>query len=207
MRHDPYPVVRARLRRTGQAPGLPPSRAELVIWLDADRFLVRDEGGRPYAEIIGDVTAARGFGSVPRTMEGLMDVWGAARHPRPLGPTELYGDWASGRAVVREAGRAPWSTDVSVVAPVVDQLLSAGREADLPVGVESTFLDRPCREHRFVIEGDEDGIPFRSEARLLVSAPFVLLREVRDAGNPDLCATTEVIELVEGTAAGPVPQP
>ncbi|MGW0432894.1 hypothetical protein ACWDV4_10160 [Micromonospora sp. NPDC003197] len=206
MRTNPYPTVQARLRRSGHLPGVPPSRTELLIWFDADRFLVRDENGRPYAEIVGDVTAARGFGLVPRTMEGLMDAASAARHPRRHGPTELSGDWATGQAIVREAGRPPWSIDISTVAPVAEQLLSTGREALLPAGNESTFLDRPCREYRFAIEGDEDGTPFRSEVRWLVSAPYVLLREVRDARISELSATTEVIELAEGAAAGPIPR-
>lgn len=202
---DPYPRVRARVRRTVRVPGMSPSHAELLIWLAADRFVVHDSGGRPYANLVGEVRSTRGFGVVPQGMEGLMDAVSANSRPHRGEPTELRGDWTSGRAVIREAGCAPWSTDVSTVAPVAEQLLATGRETSFPTGREVTFLNRLCREYRDTIEGDEDGRPFRSEARWLVSASFVLLREIRDARLPELNARTEVVELAEGSAAGALP--
>jgi hypothetical protein len=173
----------------------------MVIWLDGERFRVRDESGRGYAEITGDVTAERGFGLMPRTMEGVMDAWDASRHPSDQA-SELYGDAETGEAVVLEAGRRSWRTDVAAVLPVAEQLLVDGRETTLePVG-ESTYLDRPCREYRFALEGEEDGVRYRSDVRWLVSGPFVLLREVRDSPRGGLYVLTEVLELEEGAVAG-----
>jgi hypothetical protein len=102
-----YPNVRARLRRRTEAPGAPAAEASMVIWLSGQRFRVRDETGRPYAEIVADVTTPRGFGVTPRTMEEFMDAWHASRHPSRREPTELYGDWETGEAVVHEQHHDP----------------------------------------------------------------------------------------------------
>lgn len=170
-----------------------------MIWLRGTSFRVRDQSGRPYADIVGDVTSERGFGTTPRTMEGFMDAWSPTRLSDDA--TELYGDVQSGEAVVHEAGREPWATDAGVIGPVAEQLLTDGREATMePVG-EATHLDRPCREYRFAIEGEEDGIGYRSDVRWLVSGPFVLLRDVRDSRHRGLFAVTEVVELEEGSVA------
>lgn len=195
-----YPNVRARLRRTKHAPAIPPCETSTVIWLSGEKFRVRDESGRPYADIVGDVTAERGFGITPRTMEGFMDAWGATRHSSGQA-TELYGDVETGEAVVHEAGRGPWTTGVGAIGPVAEQLLTDGREATLEPVSESTYLDRLCQEYRFAIEGEEDGIGYRSDVRWLVSGPFVLLREVRDSCHRDLYALTEIVELEEGAVA------
>jgi|HubBroStandDraft_6_1064221.scaffolds.fasta_scaffold19615_6 hypothetical protein len=199
-RRHAYPNVRARLRRIRRAPFAPTSETRMVIWLRGERFRVRDESGRGYAEITGDVTAERGFGLTPRTMEGFMDAWDASRHSSDQA-SELYGDVETGEAVVHEAGRESWTTDAGVIRPVAEQLLADGREATLePVG-ESTYLDRPCQEYRFALEGEEDGFRYRSDVRWLVSGPFVLLREVRDSPHGGLYALTEVLELEEGAVA------
>jgi hypothetical protein len=195
-----YPNARARLRWTRHAPVTPPVEATIVIWLRGARFRVRDETGRRYADILGAVTAPRGFGVTPRTIEDFMDA--GAADPGP-GATELYGDGVTGEAVVHEAGREPWTADPDAIAPAAEQLLAGDREpAPEPAG-ESTYLGRPCLEYRYVIDGEEDGIDYRSDIRCLVSAPFVLLREVRDSRHPDLYARTEVLELTEGAVTTP----
>jgi hypothetical protein len=192
-----YPNVRVHLRRTRRAPFAPTSQSSMVIWLSGERFRVRDESGRGYAHIVGDVTAERGFGLTPRTIEEFMDARSASRHPSDQ-VTELYGDVGTGEAVVQEAGGEPWAADVGAIQPVAEQVLADGREATLePVG-ELTYLDRPCREYRFAMEGEEDGLRLRSDVRWLVSGRFVLLREVRDSAHGDLYALTEVLELEEG---------
>jgi hypothetical protein len=192
-----YPNVRARLRRVRRAPFAPTSETSTVIWLSGARFHVRDESGRGYADIVGDVTSERGFGRTPRTMEGLMDAWDAF-HRSSDEMTDLYGDLETGEAVVRETGGEPWTANVEAIRPVAEQLLADGRETILqPVG-ESTYLGRPCREYRFAIDGEENGVRYRSEVRWLVSGPFVLLREVRDTPPGEMHALTEVLELDEG---------
>ncbi len=192
-----YPNVRARLRRTRQAPGIPALEVSMVIWLSGARFRVRDDNGRGYADIVDDVAVPRGFGALPRTIEGFMDAQDAARRPA-RGPTEFYGDAGTGEAIVHPAGRDPWTADIRALAPVAEQLLTGGREAMLrPVG-EATQLGRRCREYRFSIEDDEAGIAYRSEVRWLAAAPFLLLREVWDAQHTGLYARIEVVELAEG---------
>jgi hypothetical protein len=194
-----YPNARARIRRIRNTPGAALSEHSMVIWLRDSAFRVRDEAGRPYSDVMSDVTAARGFGTTPRTMEEFMDVWDASRTPSDRGSTEFYGDLTTGNGTVREVGRESWSIDATVIAPVAEQLLTDGRETSLEPVAMSTCLDRPCAEYRFSSEGDEDGIPYRSDIRWLVCAPFVLLREVRDSKHPNLSVRTEVIELAEGT--------
>ncbi|MGH3797053.1 MAG: hypothetical protein ACRDSP_19440 [Pseudonocardiaceae bacterium] len=194
-----FPNVCARLRRTHTAPGIQPSETTLTIWLWNTAFRVRDEAGRPYSDVVNDVRSARGFGATPRTMEEFMDTSYRSRHSTDRDPTELYGDFQTGEATVREAGQDPWPVSPEVIAPVAAQLLTDGREAELELVSTTTYLDRPCAEYRFTLTGDEDGVPYRSDVRRLVSGPFVLLQEVRDERISQLATVTEVVELNEGT--------
>jgi len=199
-----YPRVRARLRRTRHAPGLPRTESFTTIWLGGQRFRVSDELGRSYVDIVSDVIAPRGFGLAASTMEDLMDAWRAARHPRNRGATELFGDRVTGQAVVHEPGRAPWTTDVGRILPAAEQLLTSGREAELEPSGDRSYLDRPCQEYRFALAGEEEGIPYRSEVTWLVAGPYVLIRDVRDARINELWARTEVVELDEAGFADEV---
>jgi hypothetical protein len=192
-----YPRVRARLRFTRHAPGLPASEHLITVWLGGRRFRVRDESGRSFADIVGDVTAPRGFGVAATSMEDVMDAWRASRHPRNKGATELFGDRQSGVGVVHEAGRDSWTTDATRLAPAAEQLLSNGRETTLEPSGEASYLDRACREYHFTLTGMEDGVPYTSVITWLVSGPYVLVRDVRDARISGLRARTEVIELDE----------
>ena len=194
-----YPNVRARLRRTRTAPGTRPSETTLTIWLRDSAFRVRDETGRPYSDVVGDVRSARGFGNTPRTMEEFMDAseWSRRTPGRPA--TELYGDLDLDEGAVSEAGQEAWQVGPAVISPVAAQLLSDGREAGLDPVSTTTYLGRPCAEYRFTVTGDEDGVPYRSQVCSLVSGPFVLRREVRDVRIEELTAVTEVVELEEGT--------
>jgi hypothetical protein len=195
-----FPNVRARLRRTHTAPGIRPDETTLLIWLRDSAFRVRDEAGRPYSEVMDDVRSARGFGATPRSMEEFMDASSRARHSTTgRAATELYGDLQTGEGAVREAGQNPWPVSPAVIAPVAAQLLTEGREAESEPVSTTTYLDRPCTNYRFTLTGDEDGMPYRSAVRWLVSGPFVLFREVRDERINELATITEVVELEEGT--------
>lgn len=178
-----YPNARLRVRRVRTVPGAPVFETELLIWLSGSRFRVSDPSGRPYRDIVADAVAPRGFGSPPRTMEDFMDAFDASTDDSDLGPTELWGDVATGEACVRQPRGEPWEVDADRIAPVVEQVLA----------VEGG---------RFVQEGEEDGIPYRSDVLLTVDPPFVVRREVRDAANPQLSALTEVVEVEEGTVTG-----
>jgi hypothetical protein len=85
-----------------------------------------------------------------------------------------------------------------VVGLVAEQVLTDGREAALDPAGESVYLGRRCQEYRFAVEGDEDGIAYRSDVRWLLWGPYVLLHEVRDAPHGSLHALTEVVDLAEG---------
>jgi hypothetical protein len=194
-----YPNVRLRLRRVAKAPGAPTSETEMVLWLDGSRFHLRDETGRSYPEILGDVTSARGFGLTARTIEDFMDAWGAARRTRK--PTDIYADLTTDEGIVLEEGGQPWTISAARLVGLADQVFTDGREQTLePVGA-TTYLGRNCTEYQFSIEGEEDGVPYRSEVSWLVSAPYLLRREAQDAPEGHLSAITEVMDLVEGVVA------
>lgn len=184
--------VQARLVVTRTAPPAPERVAPLVIWWYGDRFHVRDETGRSYADVVGDVTQPRGFGLVPRTIEGFMDAHAA----RPQGHTDLYGELGAEDALVSEPWGEPWEVDTEAIAPVAAQLL-----ADIgglaPVG-EATFLGRLCLEYRIVLDGRDNGVRFSSKVRQLVSGPYVVLRDVTDARGGPMRLRTEVTQLEEG---------
>jgi hypothetical protein len=193
-----FPNVHARLRRFRTSPGAPSAETTLSIWLRGTAFRVRDETGRSYADLADDVQAARGFGNVPRTIEDLMDAKSRSRHP-PGRPTELSGDLGTGRGEVYERGRPPWTIEATRLVPIATQLLTGGREARLDPVSTGTFLGRPSAEYEFAVTGEEDGIPYRSLVRWVVSTPYLLLREVRDDRAAALAVVTEVVELDEGS--------
>ncbi|MEV0649671.1 hypothetical protein AB0I28_30885 [Phytomonospora sp. NPDC050363] len=191
-----YPNVHARIRWTRRAPGAPPSITTTAIWLHGDRFHIRDEAGRAYSEIVGDVTEPRGFGLMPQTVEDFLETW-TDPSAGPGETTDLYGDLTTGEGLVREPGRS-WETAAAMIAPVAAQLLSIGRDQGLePVG-ERYHLGRDCLEFETFREGADNGRGFRTSVRWLSCGPFVLLHEVSDAENAGLCTRREVIELAEG---------
>jgi hypothetical protein len=191
-----YPDARVRLRRTRTAPGTETVRTTMTIHLRGSRFRVVDEGGRGYAEILADVTAPRGFGATPQTMEAFMDAFHESRRSVERAPTELRGDLATGEASVSEAGGDPWPADPDRLAPVAEQVLF--RDPGVrPTSATSTVLGREAAEYVATLEGDENGYRFRSDVRLWVSEPFVLVRDVVDAAYPGLTARVEVVELAE----------
>ena len=125
-----------------------------------------------------------------------MDAWSAAGRQRL--PTDIVADLAADEAVVVEEGGEPWALDATRLAGLADQVFTHGREQELEAVGERRFLGRSCVEYRFSIEGAEDGVPYRSDVNWLVSAPYLLRREVRDAPEGRLFAITEVVELAEG---------
>src|SRR6478609_7978092 len=163
-----YPNVRLRLRRTSGAPGAPERTAMMERFLDGSRFHLRDETGRSYPDLIADVAEPRGLGRASRTMEDLMDVWSATSRERA--PTDVF----------------------------ADQVFTNGRESELPAAGQRRQLDRECTEYRLAIEGEEGGVPYRSDVIWLVSVPYLIRREVRDHPAGQMFAITELVELEEG---------
>jgi hypothetical protein len=189
-----YPTLRAVLRRARTAPALPPTEHRLEIRLDGSTFAVVDRDGRTFGEVIAEATAPRGFGSMPRTIEGFMDATSAALRGPAAASSEFAGDLATGRGTAVEAGGEPREVPAPLLAPIAEQVLAGDLDGREPVG-EAELLGRTCAEYRFAVTGQDDGRPYRSEVRLLVWHGLVMLRDVRDATVPDLRATAEVVEL------------
>jgi len=190
-----YPTLRAVLRRTRTAPALPATEHRLEIRLDGDTFAVVDFDGRTFGEVVAEATDPRGFGRMPRTMEGFMDATSTALHGPAAAPSSFTGDLATGLGTAIEAGGEPREAPARLLAPIAAQVLAgdavSGRD---PVG-EAEFLSRPCAEYRFALTGQDDGLAYRSDVRLLVWRGLVLLRDVHDAAVPGLRATAEMVEL------------
>ncbi|HEY1177383.1 MAG TPA: hypothetical protein VGF17_14600 [Phytomonospora sp.] len=191
------PNVRVRLLRTRVAPGTPVLAAPLTIWWLGTRFRVRDESGRPCAHIVADMSAPRGFGRTPRTMEEFMDAAASPRLPDDHRYTDLYGDLGAEWALVDEPWNPPWEVPVPEVAAVAAQVL-AGDLGGLTSSGRETLLGRDCEEYRSTLEGVEEGREFRSEVRRLVSGPYVLLREVVDLAGGLMRMRAEAVALDEG---------
>ena len=191
-----YPNVRFRLRRTTHAPNAPDTDAVLMLWLSGSRFRLRDEAGRSYPAILADVAPGRGLGQAARSIEDQMDAWSTAARSWP--PTEIYADHAMDQATVIESGGQPWSVGARRVAGLADQVFSHALPPEAEPAGWTSRLGRRCEEFRFAIVGEEDGVPYRSEVRWWVSAPYLLRREVADAPSGRRRAMTEVLELDEG---------
>jgi hypothetical protein len=198
-----YPNVNARLRLARTGPALPPREGFMDIWLKGSRFRVRDEAGRSVAAILDDLAAPRGLGAAPRSLEAIMDVWSqsSAAGPAAPGATELYGDLATGEGWVRRRGQAAWPIAAETLAPAAEQILAGETDARLARRGSVTRLGRPGVEYQGVLEGEEQGVPYRSAVTRVVAPPYLLFIDVRDAANPDHAYTREVVALEEGAVA------
>jgi hypothetical protein len=195
---SPFPNVHARLHLTVAQPGAATLEVDTDIWLFGERFHVRDSRGRAPSQILGELTYPRGTGTPLRTMEELMDRASEVQRA-PHGVTELYGDLATDRGLVLQPLRDPSAQSASSLAPAATQLLADGRLAGLTAGAETSHLGRKAVAYRGVLEGQEEGRPYRTERHRLVAAPYVLLDEARDAASPQsLFLVREVTLLEEG---------
>jgi hypothetical protein len=195
-----YPNVKARLRLSRRGPSLPPRDSYLDIWLRGTRFRVRDEAGRDYSEIFADVTASRGLGAIPRSLEAMMDIW--SQEPDPDAPTpiatELDGDLATDEGWVRRRGQAAWPIRAAKLTPIAEQMLAGALDPRLaPRGV-ITRLGRPCVEYHGVLEGEEEGRPYASVVTRVVSPPYLVYSHVQDARHASHSYTREIVALEEG---------
>jgi hypothetical protein len=173
------------------------------IWMKGSRFRVRDESGRDVAAILGDVSASRGLGMAPHSMEEIMDVWsqspelGAAAR----GVTELYGDLAAGQGWVLRGGQAAWPIEAESLAPAAEQILAGVLDVQLERRGQGTRLGRSYTEYQGTLEGEDQGVPYKSDVTCLVSPPYLLLSKVRDEQNPGHSYTREILSLEEGAAS------
>jgi hypothetical protein len=194
---EEYPNVRARIRLSSKAPGLDPRADEAEIWLRGRRFRVRDESGRPPSEILGEIHAPRGLGVPARSMEDLMDRNAATRRPK-AGATELFGDLATKEGWVYPPHGPRWARPAPDLAPAAEQILAKGVETSLGRTREVTRLGRAGVEVHGVVPVVDDGQTFHNDVTLVLSPPFLLLDQVRDAGNAEHFFVREILSLEEG---------
>jgi hypothetical protein len=172
------------------------------IWMKGTRFRVCDESGRHVAEILGDLSAIRGLGLPARSIEEMMDVWSQSQNigVTTRGVTELYGDLSTGEGWVLRGEKAPWPILANELAPAAEQILAGGLEKQLQPRGQVTRLGRPCTEYHGFLEGEDEGIPYKSEVTRVVSPPYLLLSIVRNAQNANHSYTREVVSIEEGAA-------
>jgi len=183
--------VRARILVTRSIPGLPEFQAPLTIWWLGARFHVREESGRSFREVAEDVVAARGFGTLPRTVEGLMDA-----HIRFDGHVDVTGAVDTERGTVTEPWGDVWKCPIAHLTPLATQFLAGELGGQTQRG-RTRLLDRDGTEYTGRLEGTEDGRSYRSNVRRVVSGAYVLLREVTDEVGP-MRLRAEVTALDEG---------
>lgn len=181
--------VRADLRITRLRPSGDVTATQTLWWL-GDRFHLRDLSGRPLDQILADATGERGIGFEPRTKEQIMDTREAME-----GTVDVWGDRASGTAIVRVDAHAPVTVDVKRVLPLAAVLL-AGDVTGTPGG-RARVLDRDCAEYLRELTGTRMGARWTTKVRTLISGPYALLREATAAPTTGL--RTEVTALTEGT--------
>jgi hypothetical protein len=198
-----YPNVKARLRLSRMGPGLPRRESYMDIWMKGTRFRVRDESGRHVAEILGDLSAIRGLGAPAHSIEEIMDIWSqssdtgaASRHV-----TELYGDLGTGEGWVLRGEHPAWTIPANELSAAAEQILVRGLDKQLRPRRQVTRLGRSSTEYHGFLEGEDEGIPYKSEVTQVVSPPYLLLSKVSNAQNADHYYTREVISLLEGVTS------
>jgi hypothetical protein len=195
-----YPNVRARLQLTLLHPTLPVRRSVMAIWLKGTRFRVRDEAGRHVAAILDDVAAPRGLGAPIRSLEEAMDIWSQPQNGRSSA-TDLYGDRAISEAWVRRGDQPPWPMPADALAAVAEQVLAGEPDARLQPQGPVTRLGRQATEYRGVLRGEDQAGAYACEVTRIVSPPYLLLSEVRNANNAEQARTLKVIALEEGACS------
>jgi hypothetical protein len=200
MNRSGYPNVHVRLHLTQHTPDHAPRDCEVEIWLKDTRFHVRDLSGRRVDEILGDVTAPRQLGALPRTMEELMDrdavARGRASQPPP--PTELYGDLASDDGWIYAPRRPPAEMRAAKLAPAAEQILARNKMTGLQIGATATRLGRPATEYHGFVMVSDDGEPYQNDVTRAISPPYLLFEATRSTGNAELSYVREIVALEEG---------
>lgn len=192
-----YPDVHARLRLSKNKPVLPKQEIYLCIWTRGSRFHVRDESGREVSAILDEIGAISGLGTVPHSLEEIMDQWSESLHP-DAAVTDLYGDLATSRGVVQRTGQSAWDMEAGKLAPVANQIFVSTETQGFTLARKTIRLQRPSLEYHGSVRGKIQGISFRSEIIHVVSPPYLLLSRVHDARDPNHYSLREIVWLEEG---------
>jgi hypothetical protein len=183
-------------------PILPPRQSFMGIWMKGTRFRVRDEAGRHVAEILAELSTGGGLGVPPRSLEEIMDIWsqsqGEAAPVRAV--TELYGDLATGDGWVLRGHQAAWPMHADELAPAAEQILAGDLDRRLQPRGQVIRLGRPAMEYHGFLAGEDQAGPYECEVTRIVSPPYLLLNDVRNARNADHAYAREVVSLAEGAS-------
>lgn len=201
MTSDGYPNAHIRLQLTQRIADDPPRVYQLEIWLKDRRFHIRDLVGRRFDEVLTDVRAARQLGSLPRTIEEIMDRDAAdrARQARPPAPTELYGDLDSARGWIDREHRDRVEVPASVLVPIAEQVLASGKTAGLQAGVPTTRLGRRGTRYDGLVEVTDAGEHYTNRVSRTIAPPYLMFERTEDANNHTLAFEREITGLDEGT--------
>jgi len=194
--HEQVHNVRVRLALRMNGPAVGEGGGEIEIWITGSRFRIWDHTGRLVSEILEDVEAPRGLGPQPTSMSAIMDIY-SARHEKRRPPTEMFGDLESGEGLIVEPYRT-WSLPAAQIADIAHQIFSNGQEDVLERVGETRRFGRACIEYRGVIEGQTGGATWRNAHHRIVTSPYVLFDDVRDAASMDHYYIREVTRLEEG---------
>ena len=176
--------VYVRLEISMRGPALPERGGTVDVWWKGARFRVRDDTGRDHGSILADLAAPRGLGQAPGSIEEIMDVASAAEGPKP-DPTELFGDMASGAGWVVPPGEGPWPIEADRLVAAANQIFAPDTETSLEEVARDTILGRASVEYAGTIRGTVGTATYTNQVSRVVSAPYLLLEDARDARNAD----------------------
>ncbi len=129
-----------------------------------------------------------------------MDIW-AQSPDGASSATELYGDRAGSEAWVRRGDQPPWPMPADTLAAVAEQILAGEPDARLPALGPVTRLGRQAMEYRGVLRGEDQAGAYACEVTRIVSPPYLLLSEVRNARNAGHARTLEAVTLEQGACS------
>ena len=98
-----------------------------------------------------------------------MDISCRVRNEIGRDATEFIGDIATNRGLVREPGQAPWVIEAEAIACVAKQIITDGLEERLEPVKTLTRFGRTCAEYQGVVEGEDNGVAYKSIITRIVS--------------------------------------
>ncbi len=186
-----------RLHLTMTAPGLPERGGAVDVWWKGTAFRVRDDTGRDHGAVLADLAEPRGLGRIHGSIEEIMDVASAAQGPKPE-PVELLGDTATGAGWVLQPGDEAWPVEAGLLTPAADQIFAPDSPSPLQEVKRGRRLGRPTTEYSGTITGTAGSATYTNVVRRVVSGPYLLLDDVRDARNAGYSVVRRALRIREG---------